>query len=159
MLRPGNAGSNTATDHIAVIKGALAQLPGHHPGTRAGRKVMIRIDGAGSTHAVLDWMTTQRLSYSVGFSLPSNTSDLLEHIPKDVWAPAYDAHDQMRDGAWVAELTDLLHLSGWPRGVNAGRTLTPYCRLNLDPPGSVFDGYLVVLGAAGGGPARCARVR
>ena len=44
-------------------------------------------------------------------------------------------------------------------GVNAGRTLTPYCRLNLDPPGSVFDGYLVVLGAAGGGPARCARVR
>ena len=39
------------------------------------------------------------------------------------------------------------------RAVNAGRTLTPYCRLNLDPPGSVFDGYLVVVGAAGGGPA------
>jgi len=29
LLRPGNAGSNTATDHIAVIKAALAQLPGH----------------------------------------------------------------------------------------------------------------------------------
>ena len=48
---------------------------------------------------------------------------------------------------------------GIARNVNAGRTLTPYRRLNLDPPGSVFDGYLVVLGAAGGGPARCARVR
>src|SRR5664280_1754226 len=35
MLRPGNAGSNTAADHIVVIKGALAQLPGHRP--RPGR--------------------------------------------------------------------------------------------------------------------------
>jgi len=43
--------------------------------------------------------------------------------------------------------------------VNAGRILTPWCRLNFDPPGSVFDGYLVVLGVAGGGPVRCARVR
>ena len=117
LLRPGNAGSNTATDHITVIKGALAQLPGHRPGTRPGRKVLIRIDGAGSTHAVLDWMTTQRLSYSVGFSLPSNTADLLEHIPDHVWAPALDAHDEIRDGAWVAELTDLLKLSGWPKGM------------------------------------------
>ena len=63
--------------------------------------MLIRIDGAGSTHAVLDWMTAQRLSYSVGFSLPSHTSDLLELIPKGVWAPAYDAHDEIRDGAWV----------------------------------------------------------
>ena len=117
LLRPGNAGSNTATDHITVIKGALAQLPGHRPGTRPGRKVLIRIDGAGSTHAVLDWMTTRRLSYSVGFSLPSHTSDLLERIPADVWAPALDAHDEIRDGAWVADLTDLLHLTNWPKGM------------------------------------------
>ena len=117
LLRPGNAGSNTAADHLTVIKAALAQLPGHTPGTRPGRKVLIRIDGAGSTHAVLDWMTAQRLSYSVGFSLPANTSDLLELIPKDVWAPALDAHDEIRDGAWVAELTDLLHLDTWPKGM------------------------------------------
>ena len=117
LLRPGNAGSNTAADHLTVIKGALAQLPGHTHGTRPGRKVLIRIDGAGSTHAVLDWMTAQRLSYSVGFSLPANTSDLLELIPKDVWAPALDAHDEIRDGAWVAELTDLLHLDTWPKGM------------------------------------------
>ena len=117
MLRPGNAGSNTAADHIVVIKGTLAQLPGHRSGTRPGRKVLIRIDGAGSTHAVLDWMTAQRLSYSVGFTLPSHTSDLLELIPEGVWAPAYDAHDAVRDGAWVAEPTDLLNLRGWPKGM------------------------------------------
>ncbi len=35
LLRPGNAGSNTAADHLVVIKAALAQLPGHRPGTRS----------------------------------------------------------------------------------------------------------------------------
>ena len=117
LLRPGNAGSNTATDHIAVIKAALAQLPGHRPGRRAGRNVLIRTDGAGCTHKVLTWMTGQRLSYSVGFPLPHHTSQLLELIPPDVWTPAYDAHDEIRDGAWVAELTALLDLTGWPPGM------------------------------------------
>ncbi|SOC52858.1 Transposase DDE domain group 1 [Blastococcus aggregatus] len=50
LLRKGNAGSNTAADHLTVIKAALAQLPGGH--TR-GKKVLIRIDGAGSTHELL----------------------------------------------------------------------------------------------------------
>ena len=77
LLRPGNAGSNTAADHIAVIKAALAQLPSHRRGRRAGRKILIRTDGAGCTHKVAAWMTGQRLSYSVGFPLPHNTADLL----------------------------------------------------------------------------------
>lgn len=37
-LRPGNAGSNTAADHIAVTTEALAGLPGINP-SRPGRKV------------------------------------------------------------------------------------------------------------------------
>jgi len=95
----------------------LAQLPGHRAGTRPGRKVLVRVDGAGSTHAFVSWLTRQRLSYSVGFSLPDNTPGLLELIPEHVWAPAYDAHDNLRDGAWVAELTGLLNLTGWPTGM------------------------------------------
>jgi hypothetical protein len=112
-LRPGNAGSNTAADHIAVITAALRQLPGG----RAGKSVLVRIDGAGSTHKVIDWLTRRRLAYSVGFTLPENTPDLLKLIPEEVWTPAYDAHDTIRDGAWVAELTDLLDLTGWPAGM------------------------------------------
>jgi hypothetical protein len=54
-----------------------------------------------------EWMVGQRLSYSVGFSLPANTADLLTLIPEQVWAPAYDSDGGLRDGAWVAELTGL----------------------------------------------------
>ena len=112
-LRPGNAGSNTAADHVAVISAALRQLPGG----RAGKSVLVRIDGAGSTHKVIDWLTRRRLAYSVGFTLPENTPDLLKLIPDDVWTPAYDAFDALRDGAWVAELTHLMDLTGWPAGM------------------------------------------
>ncbi len=85
--------------HIAVVKQALAQLPGHRPGHRPGRRVLVRADGAGATHAFLDWLTGQRLSYSVGFGLPDNTPDVLARIPAQVWQPAYDADGQVRDGA------------------------------------------------------------
>ncbi len=119
-LRAGNAGSNTAADHITVTRAALAQLPGlagRRPGTRPGRRVLVRTDGAGCSHDYLNWLTGRRLSYSVGFTLPATTAELLTAIPAQVWAPAYDAHDEVRDGAWVAELTHLLDLSGWPTGM------------------------------------------
>jgi hypothetical protein len=82
LLRPGNAGSNTATDHILVLEQALAQLPGHAPGRRPGRSILVRIDGAGSTHALLNWLTSQRLSYSVGFGLPANTAEPRREDPR-----------------------------------------------------------------------------
>ena len=121
MLRAGNAGSNTAADHIAVARQALAQLPSHRPGhrrgRRPGRRVLIRTDGAGASHDFLNWLHRRRLSYSIGFGLPDDTADLLTRIPAEVWTPAYDANDEVRDGAWVAELTGLLDLSGWPPGM------------------------------------------
>ena len=116
MLRPGNAGSNTAADHITVTRKALAQLPGHRRGVRPGRKVLIRTDAAGATHAFLDWLTERRLSYSIGFTL-GDVTDILATIPEQVWMPAYTADHQIRDGAWVAELTDLLDLTSWPTGM------------------------------------------
>ena len=117
MLRPGNAGSNTAADHIAVTRRALRQLPGHRRGRRHGRKVLIRADAAGCTHAFVEWLATQRLSYSVGFTLPDEMAERLALVPDRVWQPAYDADGQVRDGVWVAEVTGLLDLSGWPPGM------------------------------------------
>ena len=118
LLRKGNAGSNTAADHITVVKAALAQLPGHHRGRRPGRKILIRADGAGATHEFLNWLTGQRLAYSVGFTLPDSFAATLAAMPKRKgWTPAYDGDGQARDGAWVAEVTGLLDLSGWPKGM------------------------------------------
>jgi hypothetical protein len=116
MLRPGNAGSNTAADHITVTRKALAQLPEHRPGVRPGRRVLIRTDAAGATHDFLNWLTERRLSYSVGFTL-GDIADVLASIPPTVWTPAYDADGKVRDGAWVAELTDLLDFTTWPKGM------------------------------------------
>jgi hypothetical protein len=117
LLRKGNAGSNTAADHIAVVKAALAQLPGHRYGTRPGRKVLVRADGAGATHQFLSWLVSQRLSYSVGFSLPDTFASTLAGIPSNGWTPAYDGDGQVRDGAWIADVTGLLDLSSWPVGM------------------------------------------
>jgi len=85
MLRPGNAGSNTAADHVTVTRKALAQLPGHQPGVRPGRRLLIRADGGGGTHDYLNWLTRRRLGYSVGFTLPGDVGDALAKIPPGVW--------------------------------------------------------------------------
>jgi hypothetical protein len=140
VLRKGNAGSNMAVDHIEVTKAALRQLPSTEPGRRPGRKVLIRTDGAGGTHEFLNWLTTQRLSYSVGFTLNLDMVAKLETIPSSAWTPAYDADRRPRDGAWVTELTGLLDLSGWPdgmrvivRGAAASRRAAAVHRLGRQP--------------------------
>jgi Transposase DDE domain group 1 len=118
MLRRGNAGSNTAADHIGVLRQAFAQLPGHKPGTRPGPGVLVRADGAGSTHELLAWLTGQRVQYSVGFNLPDVFEDKIVLLDRaGQWQPAYDGDGQIRDGAFVAEATGLLNLSGWPAGM------------------------------------------
>jgi hypothetical protein len=116
LLRPGNSGSNTAADHITVVQDALAQLP-YDPAYRVGKKVLVRIDGAGGTHGLIEYLTKRRLSYSVGFGLTDAYAEAIDLVPDQAWTPAYDADGQVRDGAWVTELTDLLDLSSWPKGM------------------------------------------
>ncbi|UZF46600.1 IS1380-like element ISRer1 family transposase [Rhodococcus rhodochrous] len=116
LLRPGNSGSNTAADHITVVQDALAQLP-VDPAYRVGKKVLVRIDGAGGTHGLIEYLTKRRLSYSVGFGLTETMVAALELVPDQAWTPAYDSDGQVRDGAWVTELTGLLDLSSWPKGM------------------------------------------
>ncbi|MEU6697752.1 IS1380 family transposase [Pseudonocardia sp. NPDC046786] len=117
LLRPGNAGSNTAADHITVIRAALRQLPGHKPGNRPGRKALIRVDGAGASHELLDWLHGQRLSYSVGFGLTQALVDQLAALPAGDWQTALDADREPRPGAWVIEATGLMNLTTWPPGM------------------------------------------
>lgn len=114
-LRPGNAGSNTAKDHIDVVKQAFKQLRGSK--TRPGKTVLIRTDGAGGTHQFIDWLVKQRVQYSIGYALPFDFAATYRLLPEEVWTPAYDADEQARDGADVAEFTGLLDLTKWPAGM------------------------------------------
>lgn len=116
LLRPGNAGSNTAADHIQVVKDSVKQLP---HGYRSGRKVMIRTDSAGGTHSFLDWLTAKghNYSYSVGFPIHGAVADVLPLVPKNGWTRAYDSNGTERDGAWVADITGMLDLKSWPAGM------------------------------------------
>ena len=117
MLRPGNAGSNTAADHITVTRDALRQLPFTTKGGRVGRKVLIRTDAAGGTHDFVDWLQARKLGFSLGFTLPDDAVERIARLPKQAWTPAYDDERAPREGAWVAEATGVLDLSGWPGGM------------------------------------------
>jgi hypothetical protein len=112
LLRPGNAGSNTADEHIEAARLALAQLP-----RRQRRRVLIRTDSGGGTHDFLDWLAERRLHYSVGMAITEDMAEAILTIPDRVWEPAYNPAGQVRPGAWVAELTGLLNLSAWPAGM------------------------------------------
>ncbi|MEU7474170.1 IS1380 family transposase [Streptomyces sp. NPDC044984] len=115
LLRPGNAGSNTAADHITTARLALAQLPKKY---RRGRQTLIRCDSAGGTHDFVSWLAKRGrwLSYSVGMVITETIHSHVLKIPAPAWTPAIETDGEVRDGAWVAELTGDL-LAGWPKGM------------------------------------------
>jgi Transposase DDE domain group 1 len=113
-LRPGKAGSNTAADHIEATRLALAQLPRH-----LRRTALVRADSAGGTHEFLHWLTlkSRRLHYSAGMTITEAVAAAIGKVPAAGWTPAYDGDGQVRDGAWVADITGLLDLASWPAGM------------------------------------------
>jgi hypothetical protein len=50
-------------------------------------------------------------------TITEDMQDAILKVPADAWTPAYDADEQVRDGAWVADITGLLDLSSWPAGM------------------------------------------
>jgi hypothetical protein len=113
MLRPGNAGANTAEDQIAVLDAALEQLPRR---VAAREQILVRADSAGATHALLAFCRDGRLRFSVGFDLTEPVRAAILGLGEDAWVPALTQDGQERDddSAQVAEITDRLELSSWP---------------------------------------------
>ena len=118
LLRPGNAGSNTAADHVTVLEQALAQLPAEVADRERDEPVPIlaRADAAGATHAFARALREQRIRFSLGYYVDERVGQAALAVPKKRWLPALDAGEEAREGAWVAELTDRVDLSGWPEG-------------------------------------------
>jgi hypothetical protein len=112
-LRPGNAGSNTAADHVEVLDGALSQLPVDPQ----KRQVIARTDSAALTHGFVDACRERAVRFAVGHDLTEPIRTACLSVPKRRWQPAItaDGADE-RDEAQVAEITDLVDLSRWPDG-------------------------------------------
>lgn len=91
MLRPGNEGSNTASEHIAVLSDALAQLPRSYR-----RRILIRLDGAGGSHGLIEHLlslsTTRRKAvFTSGFTITAVEEAAIADLPEHAWTAAIEA--------------------------------------------------------------------
>jgi len=111
ILRPGNAGSNTAADQIAVVEQALEQLPAEHTDDL---EIVVRADTAGATHDLLDFCRDGRLRYSVGFELSEQVRAAILNVPEDSWIASLATNGSERLNGQIVEITSLLDLASWP---------------------------------------------
>jgi hypothetical protein len=120
LLRPGNAGSNTTADHISVLGQALRSLPaGYRPGpdNPQAPQILIRSDSAGATYGFAAACRTAGVGFFLGAVITAAVRAAVEVLTTSGgWYPAIEAGGGIRDGAWLAEATDLVDLSAWPTG-------------------------------------------
>jgi len=120
LLRAGNAGSNTAADHITVLGQALASLPPSYrpgPDNPDAPQVLIRSDSAGATHGFAAACRKSGVGFSLGAVIDARVRQAAEVLnDTNAWYPAITVDGGIRDGAWVAEVTDLVDLANWPAG-------------------------------------------
>ena len=123
-LRPGNAGANTVADHVGLLDEAIAQLPehvakGHRVGeTGAGREVLIRADAAGMTQGFVSACRDRDVRFMVTARSNSQITAAIHDasVIEGLWRDAVTKDGELREGAAVTELTELVDLSSMPRG-------------------------------------------
>ena len=122
LLRPGNAGSNTAADRITVLGWALESLPGRYrpdpddPDDPGAHQSLVRCNSAGATHGFAQTCRARgglfrRLCRGCPRAGCGGSS---QHRRRLVSGDR--GGRRHRYGAGVAEATDPVDLSGWPAG-------------------------------------------
>uniref|UniRef100_A0AAU1ICL9 Transposase n=1 Tax=Streptomyces sp. NBC_00180 TaxID=2903632 RepID=A0AAU1ICL9_9ACTN len=118
-LRAGNAGSNTAEDHIAVLTESLHQIPAS---SRA--KILVRVDGAGATHDLhehLQKLNTmrRRVRFTTVWKITGTDETAIARIPETAWENSLqqDGSPHDTDHSVVAEPTGLNQREGWITGM------------------------------------------
>ena len=119
LLHPGNTTANDTGVNIDLLTRAVAQLPWWRK-----QKLLVRVDGAGFSHELLQWIAsaggrrspTFRWEYSTGWAFTEREQAAVELADRrGLWQPATDADGNAREDAFVADLTGLLgDLSAWP---------------------------------------------
>ncbi len=97
LLRPGNAESNTAADHITVTRAALAQLPGVDPVRRDGGCWSAPMARAPPTSSSTGW-SGGGCPHSLGFTLPAGAEQLIAKVPASADHRIRDQHPARRCG-------------------------------------------------------------
>jgi hypothetical protein len=118
LLRPGNAGSNTFTDHKEVLAAALRQVP-----ARFRRKMVIRVDGAGASHELIKHLLSmssprKTVLFTCGWMITAADEDAIRQVPAGAWKPGISQDGAAEDDKDVTEITDLMSRAGnWPDGL------------------------------------------
>ena len=118
LLRPGNAGSNTFTDHKEVLAAALKQVPGRFRG-----KVMVRVNGAGASHDLVEHLLSlnsrrRKALFTTGWMITAADEDAIALIPAGAWKPGTSQDGAAEQDKDVAEITHLLaRAENWPDGL------------------------------------------
>jgi hypothetical protein len=114
MLRPGNAGSNTAADHVLIVDAALAQIPAPWR-----TDVLVTVDGAGASRELVTHLTKlntarahgrrgRRVEYSIGWACDERTMTGIGELPEAAWVDALGADGTVDADAQVGDLTGIL---------------------------------------------------
>ena len=117
-LRPGNAGSNTASDHISGLSASLFQVPACYR-----RKILVRLDGAGTSHDFITHMMSLeipggKLLFTSGWTITGTDENDIRQIPPGAWKPGVTQDGHAEDDSDVAEITGLMSRAGnWPPGL------------------------------------------
>jgi hypothetical protein len=118
LLRPGNAGSNTFTDHKQVLAAALKQVP-----ARFRRRILVRVDGAGASHDLvkhLPAMSAPRSTvlFTCGWMITAADEAAIMQLPADAWKPGITQDGDTEEDKETAEVTHLMSRAGnWPAGL------------------------------------------
>jgi hypothetical protein len=118
LLRPGNAGSNTFTDHKEVLAAALRQVP-----ARFRSKILIRVDGAGASHDLVSHLLSlssprRKVLFTCGWMITAADEDAVRQVPAAAWKPGIAQDGSAEDDKDTAEITGLMTRAGnWPDGL------------------------------------------
>jgi hypothetical protein len=120
LLRPGNRSPHNPDDHIEVLDLALAQLPVKPKGLdpEGGVAMLARADAAGLSHKFVDALIERGIEFSIGFEMRNAVRLAILALPPSAWTEAITSDCEIREGAQVAELSNL-DLSRWPEGTRA----------------------------------------
>ena len=118
LLRPGNAGSNTFTEHRDVLAAAIRQVP-----ARFRRKILVRVDGAGASHELVKHLLSmssprRKVLFTCGWMITEADEQAIAMLPAGAWKPGIAQDGSPEQDKAAAEITGLMSRAGnWPDGL------------------------------------------